>query len=101
MQSKPDFQLIREYVQEGSEAAFGELVARYTNLIYSAAVRQVGSPDLARDVAQCVFSDLAQKAPMLLRKSGKHASLVNWLYRSSRFVAAKYQRSAYRRHTRE
>ena len=55
---KSDAQLLREYAEQRFESAFGEIVARHTDLVYSTALRQVGSPDLARDVAQCVFTDL-------------------------------------------
>jgi RNA polymerase sigma factor (sigma-70 family) len=57
-----DAQLLREYAESGSEGAFRELVARHTDLVYSAALRQVGSPEAARDVAQSVFIDFARKA---------------------------------------
>jgi hypothetical protein len=33
-----DHQLLRRYATEGSDAAFGELVARHVNLVYSAAL---------------------------------------------------------------
>ena len=62
MQSKSDTELLREYAERGTEAAFTELVNRHTNLVYSAAVRQVDSPDTAAEVAQSVFLSLAQKA---------------------------------------
>ena len=42
-----DRQLLRRYVADGSEAAFGELVARYVNLVYSAALRRTGDTHLA------------------------------------------------------
>lgn len=48
MQAKSDARLLREYAERGSEAAFGELVTRHSDLVYSAALRQVGSSDLAR-----------------------------------------------------
>jgi hypothetical protein len=55
MQETSDAQLLRDYAADGNEAAFRDIVARHTDLIYSAALRQVGSPDRARDVAQSVF----------------------------------------------
>src|SRR4051794_19505615 len=58
MKVKSDAELLREYAQRGSEAAFGEIVARYTDLVYSAARRQVGATDPASDIAQSVFTDL-------------------------------------------
>src|ERR1041385_2411087 len=58
--------LLRRYVQDGSEAAFEELVKRYINLVYASAVRLLdGDIHAAKDVSQIVFVDLAHKAPTL------------------------------------
>ena len=62
MQEQPDVQLLRDYAANADEAAFREIVARYTDLVYSAALRQVSSSVLAREIAQNVFTDLARKA---------------------------------------
>ena len=62
MQELSDAQLLREYAEHGTEAAFREIVTRHTDVVYSSALRQVGSPDLAQDVAQNIFGDLARKA---------------------------------------
>ncbi|HWF20465.1 MAG TPA: sigma-70 family RNA polymerase sigma factor, partial [Verrucomicrobiae bacterium] len=68
------------------------------NLIYSAALRQVnGDPQLAEDVTQCVFTDLARKATQLTC----HPSLAAWLYTSARFTAANFRRAEQRRSARE
>jgi hypothetical protein len=48
MNERSDVQLLRDYAEHGNEAAFRELVLRHTDLVFSAALRQVGSPDLAR-----------------------------------------------------
>jgi len=101
MQSKSDFELLREYADTGSEAAFTELVARYTDLVYSAAVRQTSSPDLARDVCQGVFTDLARKAAGLASQCSESASLAGWLYRATRFAALNLRRGEQRRQLRE
>ena len=58
MLSNSDAQLLRQYAQHGSEEAFKEIVTRYTNLVYSAALRQVKSPDIASEVTQKVFLGL-------------------------------------------
>jgi RNA polymerase sigma factor (sigma-70 family) len=101
MQAKPDAQLLREYSRQGSEAAFGEIVARYTNLVYSAVLRQAGSDGIAEEVAQSVFTDLARKAPSLAGKLEENGTLVGWLYRSSRYAVSKHLRAEQRRHNRE
>src|SRR5438132_4885178 len=92
-----DAQLFRRYAEEGSEQAFGELVARYINLVYSAAVRQTGDAHLAEDVAQAVFTALARKARALPRE----VRLGGWLYRHACFVAAQTARTERRRQARE
>lgn len=101
MSETPDPQLLREYVERGNEAAFRDIVVRHTDAVYSAALRQVLSPDLARDVAQRVFTDLARKAPSLARTLDARASLLGWLYRSTRFAALDQWRDDHRRKARE
>src|ERR1035437_5562021 len=76
-----DSELLARFARSRSEDAFAELVRRHVNLVYSAALRQVGGDGhLAQDVAQTVFSDLARKAPALARR----ATLTGWLYTSAR-----------------
>ena len=101
MQAKSDAQLLREYSFEKSESAFGEVVHRHADLVYSAALRQVGSPDLAGEIAQRVFIDLARKARSLAGSLREDASLAGWLYRATRFAALRLLRDERRRHARE
>lgn len=60
-----DRQLLARYTRDRAEHAFAELVRRHVALVLSAALRQVRSPQLAEEVAQSVFSDLAQNAARL------------------------------------
>jgi RNA polymerase sigma factor (sigma-70 family) len=99
MKERSDRDLLEEYVEEESDSAFAAIVARYTDLVYSAACRQVGAPDLARDVVQNVFSDLGRKARRL--KLTENGSLVGWLYRATRYAALTLMRSERRRQARE
>jgi RNA polymerase sigma factor (sigma-70 family) len=90
--------LLQRYVKERSEPAFAELVRQHIDLVHSAALRQVnGDPAAAQDVTQAVFTDLARKAPRLLR----HPSLTGWLYTSTRYLAANARRTEQRRIARE
>lgn len=76
-----DITLLKRYVEEGSEGAFTELVERRIDLVYSAALRQCdGNRELAQEVTQMVFTDMARKA----RKLVGHPLLVGWLHRSVR-----------------
>jgi RNA polymerase sigma factor (sigma-70 family) len=97
MQDWSDAQLLRDYAERGTEAAFREIVMRHTDFVYSAAVRQVDSSDLARDIAQSVFTDLARKAQPLAGKLAVEASLAGWLYRSTRFAVLNHLRNDRRR----
>ncbi len=101
MQATSDAQLLRQYAGDKSEAAFGEVVHRYADLVYSAAWRQVGSPELAGEVAQSVFIDLARKARSLAGSLREDASLTGWLFRATRYAALNLMREERRRHARE
>jgi len=92
-----DRELLRAYVDHRSEPAFAALVARYVNLVYSAARRMVGDPHLAKDVAQTVFIGLAQKAHTI-RDPG---ALASWLYRATHNAAIQTIRTENRRRGRE
>src|SRR5689334_2375285 len=90
--------LLQEYVDEGSEAAFREIVTRYIDLVYSVALRRVsGDAHRAQDVVQTVFSDLARKAESL----PANVMLGGWLHRHSCFVAGTICRGEMRRAARE
>ncbi len=92
-----DWQLLQEYAARRSETAFRELTERHLNLVYSAALRQVNDPQLAEEICQSVFILLARKAGDL--KPG--IVLAGWLFRTTRFVAARARRGELRRQRRE
>jgi RNA polymerase sigma factor (sigma-70 family) len=93
-----DSELLRRYAEEGSEAAFAELVRRRVGLVYSVALRQTrGDRHRAEDATQAVFTDLARKARTLAARP----ILAGWLYRSAQFAAAGLVRAERRRVARE
>src|SRR5438067_1220656 len=100
MQSRSDAQLLKEYAANGSEGAFTELVRRHTNLVYSAAARQV-DPNMAAEVAQSVFIGLAQGAQGLAGRLAEDASIAGWLCRSARNISLNMRRNEFRKHLRE
>ena len=92
-----DLELMKQYVRQGSEEAFEALVSRHLDLVYSAALRQVRSPQLAEEVAQSVFADLARNAPRLKPDT----ILTAWLYQVTRRTAIDVIRRESRRQLRE
>jgi len=97
MPESDDIALLKEYAESGSEAAFTALVERHVNLVYSAALRSVGNPHAAQEIAQAVFIILARKAGQL----PQHTVLSGWLYQTARLTAANYLRGEIRRQRRE
>ena len=89
--------LLRAYHDEGSEAAFAELVRRHIDLVYSAAWRQVGNPSHAEEITQAVFVVLAKKAGSLRANT----VLEGWLHTTTRLTALSFLRGEYRRQRRE
>jgi RNA polymerase sigma factor (sigma-70 family) len=101
MQEKTDVQLLRDYAEQGSEAAFATLVGRYANLVYSAAARQSTSLDVAADVTQTAFIGLARTAVKLSASLSEDASIAGWLCRAARNQCLKRRRDDFRRLSRE
>jgi RNA polymerase sigma factor (sigma-70 family) len=92
-----DMDLLREYARRASDEAFSGLVTRHLDLVYSAALRQVRSPQLAEEVAQSVFSDLARNAARLKPDT----ILTAWLYQVTRRTAIDVVRREASRQLRE
>ena len=78
-----DQRLLRQFIEEGSQAAFTRLVERHRNLVYSICRRELGDSGLAEDAAQVVFLILARKAKSLRRE----VVLSGWLFQTARFTA--------------
>ena len=93
-----DSALLRDYADHQDEAAFAELVQRYLNLVYFAALRQVGyDTHRAEEVTQTVFTQLARKASTLSR----HPTLAGWLFTTTRYLSSEARRTERRRLARE
>jgi hypothetical protein len=87
-------ELLAQYANTGSEVAFGELVTRYINLVYSTALRLLGGDtQLAEDVTQTVFIRLARMSKTLATE----VMLGGWLHRNAFHVATTVARSECRR----
>jgi RNA polymerase sigma factor (sigma-70 family) len=92
-----DHELLQDYLHNGSQGAFAQLVERHVDLVYSTAHRLVRDRHLAEDVTQQVFILLARKAGRL----GSDTILSAWLYRAARHVASETVRRESRRRRRE
>src|SRR5438552_6218887 len=92
-----DRELLREYLDGGSERAFQSLVQRPVDLVYWTAVRRIGDAGLAEEVTQNVFVALARKAPFLSRD----VALAAWLYKTTLLEARHRLRAELRRKRRE
>lgn len=95
--NETDIELLHRYARENWEDAFAAVVERHLPLVYSAALRQVRSPDLAEEVAQTVFVELARNASKLPAST----ILPAWLYQVARRNAIDMVRRETRRHARE
>src|SRR5258706_16140475 len=90
--------ILADYVRNGSDRAFRELVNSYVNFVYSTALRALGGKrPLAEDVSQTVFIDLARKAAGLRAD----VSLAGWLHRHTCFLKHKAMRRELRLKSRE
>jgi len=92
-----DALLLQRYAQQRSEDAFSELLKRYVDLVYSAALRQVHDAHLAEDVTQGVFIVLSRKAAFLPSQT----VLAGWLLDTTRRAALDAVRQQTRRQRRE
>lgn len=92
-----DAQLLKHYVRDHSEEAFAAIVHKHLNLVWGVARRITRDDDLARDVAQTVFTDLSRKAETL----SPDVFLPGWLHRAAHCAACNHVRGTVRRAERE
>src|SRR3954469_13036638 len=94
-----DWQCLSQFVHEGSQSAFREVVARHVDLVYATCRRVLPARDahLAEDATQAVFVILAKKARTIRR----NMSLVGWLHNTARYVACNAMRVAANRRRHE
>lgn len=93
-----DRYLLKSFCENRSQEAFAVLVDRYLGLVYAAGLRRVGGQrQLAEDIAQQVFIELARRAESL----AGHPMLIGWLYSYTRFAALRALRGEKRRELRE
>ena len=97
MTPETDRDWLRQFAENQSESAFAGLVARYVNLVYSVAFRQVGDAHHAEEITQAVFVILARKAGELRHDR----ALSSWLFQTTRLTANNFLRSELRRRQRE
>ncbi len=95
--SDTDLELLARYTRHHAEDAFAEIVRRHLDLVHSAALRQVGSSQLAEEVAQSTFINLARNA----RRLAPGTILTAWLYQLTRREAIDVVRREARRQARE
>lgn len=96
-QARRDGELLRRYVQAGSEQAFAELGRRYAGLVYATCLRETGDRTQAEDAAQDVFVLLARKASALQRSD----TIAGWLYTAARYVCKNRMKQERRRRMNE
>ena len=102
MSEPTDHELLADYARTGAEPAFAQLVARYINLVHSAARRHAGSEEPAGEITQAVFLILARKAGSLAKGGPRrHAALSGWLYQTARLTAANALKAETRRQLRD
>src|SRR5215212_1010928 len=94
-----DWQCLSQFVHEGSQSAFREVVVRHVDLVYATCRRVLPARDahLAEDATQAVFVILAKKA----RTIRQNTSLVGWLHNTARYVACNVMRVAANRRRHE
>jgi len=99
MERKSDRELLADYVAQGSQAAFAEIVRRHAPAVYATCFRVLNDAHDAEDAAQAVFLILARKAQEISRR----ATPAGWLHQVAEHAARNARRVRARRvrHERE
>lgn len=97
MHAKTDAELIHDYVANGDDMAFAEVVSRHQNLVFQVCWRLLNNTHEAQDAVQAVFVVLASKAGRLKIED----NLAAWLHGVSRNVALHALRERKLRSARE
>jgi RNA polymerase sigma factor (sigma-70 family) len=92
-----DATLLKDYVETGSQDAYGQLVSRHINFVYAAALRNVHDRHVAEEITQAVFIVLARKASTLRHE----AVLSSWLLSTCRYASLGHMKMAARRRRHE
>ena len=92
-----DLELLARYTRQHDEDAFAEIVRRHLDLVHSAALHQVRSPQLAEEVAQATFLKLARHA----RRLAPNTIMTAWRYQVTRREAIVVVRREARRQLRD
>lgn len=92
-----DMELVQRFAEDRSEEAFGTLVSRHLDLVYSVALRQARDAHLAAEIAQTVFVILARKAGSLSAQT----VLPGWLCQTARYASLQALAARRRQHLRE
>ena len=92
-----DHELLADYLRDGSEEAFGELVRRHTDMVFGTCLRLLHDPHQAEDAAQAAFLVLVRRGKSI----GRGDAIGGWLYRVAVNAARNTRRMALRRERHE
>jgi RNA polymerase sigma factor (sigma-70 family) len=94
-----DRELLDRFVRAGDGEAFGQIVRRHADAVYTACLRVLENPHAAEDAAQATFLVLMRKA----RALGGLETLAGWLVQAAHLSALASRRAEARRarHERE
>ncbi|MDA0813221.1 MAG: sigma factor, partial [Verrucomicrobia bacterium] len=84
-QTRRDSELLANFVSHRDEDSFEALVDKYLPLVLGVAIRRTGSRAIAEEIAQNVFTLLAQKA----RRLRSHPTIGGWLMKTTAFESMR------------